>query len=220
VTPGDGRLEGVSFSKPDTNTPAGVLAPPSQVAPPQGLRQPAGQGRKLYIVLTALLVAIVGGAGLVYAFLVPKSTTTPPPANAVVGQVRFLSSPSAVPQGSIDEVKITFQHISNAPAGEQYYAWLLINSESLFPIHWKLTSQNGSLTSSYLNPQHTNLLTNKPYLFLITLETADKTAFNETPSLDPNARFYYARLPGTIQNLATFDIQSCPQTGSNNPCMS
>jgi serine/threonine protein kinase len=213
TAPADGRLEGVSFSKPDTNTYASVLTPPSQVAPPEGLRQPARQRRKLYMVLIALLVAVIAGPGLVYALLVPKGTTTPSPSNVVVGHVRFLSSPNAVLPGSIDEVEITIQHISNAPVGEQYYAWLQTSSEGVSPIHWLLTPHNGSLSSLYTNP---HLLTVKSYLLLITAEKMD----NGVPTFDPNSRFYYARLPATIQNSATFDILSCPQSGSNNVCMS
>jgi eukaryotic-like serine/threonine-protein kinase len=211
-----GGLEGVSFSRPDAHTPAGVLTPSSQVATPEGVRQPARQKRKLYIVLIALLVAIVAGAGLVYALLVPKGTTAPPPANVVMGQVRFLSSANATPAGSIDEVQVTIQHIPNAPAGEHYYAWLQSGSEGSLLIHWELIPQNGSLTSSYPNPQHNNLLANNPYLFLITVETAD----NGTPSFDPHARLYYAQLKPPIQNSTSFSIRQCPQSSSSNVCFS
>ncbi len=215
TTPVDSGLEGISFSKSDTNTPASILAPPSQVASPEGLRQPTRQWRKLYIVLIALLVAVIAASGLAYAFLVPKGTTTPP-VNAVVGHVLFQSSPNAVPPGNIDEVEVTVQGIKAAPSGEHYYAWLQNSSEGSFLIHWELTPQNTSLTSSYPNPQHTNLLTNHPYLFLITVETAD----NGTPSFDPNSRFYYSKLPAIIRTSTSFPILQCPQSGSNNVCFS
>ena len=163
--------------------------------------------------MIALLVAVVAGSGLLYAFFVPKGTTTPSLPNSVAGHVRFLSSPNAAP-GSIDEVEITLQGIQDAPPGEHYYAWLQIHSETIFPIHWLLTTHNGSLSSPpYMNKQ---LLENKPYLFLITVETAD----NRVASFDPAARRYYTKLPATIQNLATFDIRPCPQGGSNNICIS
>lgn len=196
------RPGSVSFPSPGTNTPASVIA------------QPARQRRTLYIVLIALLVATVAGSGLLIAFLTLNRTTTPPPSNSVVGHVRFLSSRNA-PPGSIDEVEITIQHISDAPAGEQYYAWLKINSENLFPIGWSLTTQNGSLSSTYT---HNNMLTNNPTLFLITVETAGTNPV--VPNNIPSARRYYANLPPNVQNLATFPIQPCPQDGSNNICFS
>lgn len=166
------------------------------------------------MVLIVLLVAVAAGSGLFYAFFVPKGPTTPSPSNSVVGHVRFLSSPNA-PPGSIDEVEITLQGIHDASPGERYYAWLQINSENIPPIHWPLTTHNGSLSSSYIDP---HLLTNKPYLLLITAEMA-----NTDPLVATGARLYYAELPATpatIQNLAIFDIRPCPQGGSNNICTS
>jgi len=164
--------------------------------------------------LIALLLAAIVGSGLLFAFFAQGSTTTSSPSNSVVGHVRFLSSPKA-PQGSLDEVEITIQHIPDAPPGERYYAWLQINSESLFPIGWPLTTQHGSLSSTY---QHNNLLTNKPYLFLITVEKANSDPQGAT--FAPGARLYYAILPTTIQNSATFDIRPCPQGGNTGICMS
>jgi hypothetical protein len=160
------------------------------------------------------------GSGLLFAFFARDRTTTPSPSNSVIGQVRFLNSPNA-PQGSLDEVDITIQHIQDAPPGKRYYAWLLINSESLSPIHWALTTQNGRLSSSpYINPL---LLKNKPYLFLITVEQANTDP--QVASLAPGARLYYVTLPyathpATIQNPATFDIRSCPQNGISGVCVS
>jgi hypothetical protein len=160
------------------------------------------------------------GSGLLFAFFARDRTTTPSPSNSVIGQVRFLSSPNAS-QGSIDEAEITIQHIQDAPSGKRYYAWLLINSDSLSPIHWAVTTQNGHLSSSpYINPL---LLKNNPYLFLITLEQADTDP--QVASLAPDARLYYATLPyathpATSQHPATFDIRSCPQNGTSGVCMS
>src|SRR6266699_1436442 len=118
TTPASSRPGSVSFSSPGTNTPASVIA------------QPARQRRTLYIVLIALLVATVSGSGLLIVLLTLNRTTTPPPSNSIVGHVTFRSSPNA-PPGSIDEVEITIQHISDAPAGKQYYAWLQNYSENL-----------------------------------------------------------------------------------------
>ncbi len=193
----------VSFPSPGTNAPASVKA------------QPARQRRTLSIVSIALLVAAFAGSGLLFAFLTLHRTTTTPPSIAVVGHVRFLSSPNA-PPGSIDEVEITMQHMSDAPAGKQYYAWLQINSENFFPIGWQLPPpQNGSLSSPY---QHNNLLSNNPRLLLITLETAGTHPF--VANNIPSERRYYASLPSNIHNLATFAIRPCPQGGSTNMCIS
>ena len=213
TTPADGRLEGVSFSKPDTNTPTSIFTPPSEVALPERLQQPARQRRKLYIVLIALLVAVIAGSGLLYAFLVPKGTNTLSQSNVVVGHVRFLGSPHAAP-GSIDEIELTIQHIPNPPSGEQYYAWLQTSSEGISPIHWALTPLNGSLSSPYTNP---HLLTVKPYLLLITAEKMD----SGVPTFDSNSRLYYADLQSRpIQISTSFPILQCPQSGSHTICMS
>ena len=219
TAPTDSRPGSLLFPNPGTNTPASVIAQPSQISPPAVLppatSQPPARRRRTRIVLIALLVVAVVGSGLLFAFFAQGRTTTSSPSNSAVGHVRFLSSPKA-PQGSLDEVEITIQHIHDAPPGERYYAWLQINSESLFPIHWSLTTQNGSLSSPpYINPL---LLKNKPYLFLITVEKANNDP--QVATFAPGARLYYAILPTTIQNSATFDIRQCPQGGNTGICLS
>jgi eukaryotic-like serine/threonine-protein kinase len=214
----DSRPGDLLFQNSATNTPTSDIAQPSQVfvSPPAVL--PPARRRRIHIVLVALLVAVIVGSGLLFTFFTLNKTTTsstPPTSSSVAGHIQFFSSPNAS-QGSLDEVKITIQHIPNAPAGERYYAWLQINSESLLPIHWPLTTQNGQLSSSpYSN---SSLLKNKPYLFLITIEKANTDP--QTATLAPSARLYYATLPTTIQNLATFDIRPCPPGGSTGICMS
>jgi hypothetical protein len=169
--------------------------------------------------LIALLVVVVASSGLLFSFLAlgktaAPSTPTPSPSNSVVGHVRFLSGPNAL-RGSLNEVEITLRHIPDAPPGERYYAWLQINSESLLPIHWPLTTQNGGISSLY----HTaGLLVNKPYLLLITVEKMNTDP--QTATFAPGARLYYANLPATIQNSAPFDIRPCPQGGTSGICMS
>jgi serine/threonine protein kinase len=219
AAPVDSRPESLSFPSPGSHTPTSVTAQPSQVSPPAPSQPPTRQRRTLLVLITLLVAAMVG-SGLLFAFFARDRTTTPSPSNSVIGQVRFLNSPNA-PQGSLDEVDITIQHIQDAPPGKRYYAWLLINSESLSPIHWALTTQNGRLSSSpYINPL---LLKNKPYLFLITVEQANTDP--QVASLAPGARLYYVTLPyathpATIQNPATFDIRSCPQNGISGVCVS
>ena len=215
TTPADSRPGSLLSPNPGTNTPTGIIAQPPHVSP-AGLA-PAPVARRTRIVLIALLAAVIAGSGLLFAFFALNKTTTPSPpsSNSVVGHVRFLSSPNA-PRGSLDEVEITLQPISDAPPGERYYAWLQINSESLLPINWPLTTQNDRLSSPiYTNP---SLLKNKPYLFLITLEKANTDP--QVATLAPSARLYYAILPATIQQPTTFDIRPCPQGGNANICMS
>jgi eukaryotic-like serine/threonine-protein kinase len=203
TTLADSRPGSDSLLSPGTNTPASVLA------------QPARQRRTLYIVSIALLVAVVVGSGLLFAFMALNRTTTTSQSNSAVGNVRFLSSPNA-PPGNIDKIEITIQHINDAPIGKQYYAWLQILSENIPSVKWPLATRNGSISSPpYINP---NLLTNNPQKFLITLETAGTEPLS--PNFDPTARIYYANLPPNIQNLATFPLQRCPQGSSNNICFS
>jgi serine/threonine protein kinase len=219
AVPVDSRPESLSFPNPGSHTPTSVTAQPSQVSPPAPSQPPTRQRRTLLVLITLLVAAMVG-SGLLFAFFARDRMTTLSPSNSVIGQVRFLSSPNA-PQGSLDEAEITIHHIQDAPSGKRYYAWLLINSDSLSPIHWAVTTQNGHLSSSpYINPL---LLKNNPYLFLITLEQADTDP--QVATLAPDARLYYATLPyathpATIQHPATFDIRSCPQNGTSGVCMS
>jgi eukaryotic-like serine/threonine-protein kinase len=217
TAPADSRPGSLLFPNSATNTLASVIAQRSQISPPAVLlptapQPPARQQRPLHIVSIALLVATIVASGLLLAFFLPNRTTTPTPSNSVVGHVRFLSSPKA-PPGNVDEAVITIQHVHDARAGERYYAWLQIKVESSFPIHWPLPIQIGSISSHY---QNTRLLTNKPYLLLITTEKTD----NGVASFASGARLYYASLPADFQNPATFDIRPCPQGGTSGICMS
>jgi serine/threonine protein kinase len=191
-----------SFPSPGMSTPASVLT------------QPVRQRRTLYIVLIALLVAVIAGSGLLVAFNTLNKTTTTSQSNAVVGSVSFLRSPNASP-GTIDQVRVMLQGIEDAPSNQQYYAWLLINTngENVPPIGWPVTPHNGSLSYTYTDPNHNNLLANSPYLFLITLETVG--THPQTPNTIQNERRYYASL---LQNQVTFPIRMCPQGGPNNTC--
>jgi serine/threonine protein kinase len=200
------------FTHAGTNKPAGAIPHPVQSPSLAAPQRPRRRLKPLQRVLLALLIAIVAGSGLLYAFFA-LNKTTPPSSNTVVGQVRFLSvSMPNVRPGTIDEVKITIPHIHDAPPGTHYYAWLLVNSDSALIVRWLLTPQNGSLSSSYSNAQ---LLANQPYRLIITAETTD----NGVPSQIPGARFYYASLSSNVQPSAMFDIHTCPGD-SNSVCMS
>ena len=179
--------------------------------------------RYVMIWLSVIFLAEMLASGITYPILLQRMQALLSSANSggqvLSGQVRFLSSPAA-PPGNIDEVQITMQQISAAPAGEQYYAWLQLSSENVNSIHWPLPAPNGTLpyTYTYTDPQHNNLLANNPHLFLITLETAGTPPL--TANFDSSARRYYANLPFPIKNRATFDIVTCPQGPPNNICYS
>jgi eukaryotic-like serine/threonine-protein kinase len=187
-------------------------------------RQQGSRRKSLFIGLIALLIVLVVGSGALYSTGVierslrsafqsfaSSGTPTPAPSNSVVGHVDFVSSPNA-PPGTLDEVKITLHGIPDAPAGETYYAWLEYYSESVLPIHWALSLHNGSVTSPpHVDQQHQNLLTDPmPYLFLITLQS------QETSIVPTNGGLYYATIS---QSGSSFNIMSCPQNSSNNPCI-
>ncbi len=210
TTSADGSSESSYLPDPAVGKPASIASLPSQVSPPVLLpplspQQPIRRRRTLLIVLLTLLALVVVGSGLFVTFSILHRTNTTVQPNAVVGQVRFLSVPPA-PQNSINEAEVTVQSVSPAAAGKVYYAWLQISDENIPAVHWPLTLQNGSLSSSYSD---TNLLANTPYLFLITAETAGTNPV--VASTASGARLYYALLPTIIQNMATFPIRTCPQ---------
>ncbi len=203
-----------SHAQPSVYAPVNAV-PETTQAPSLLVLSPTRRRKSLYIILLVLLVVIVIGTGLLYTFLARK--TPPPVANRSVGQVLFLSSPGA-PAGSLDEVQLTLQNISDAPAGKQYYAWLLKGGESIFPVHWTFTVRNGRASSLYTDPQHMNLLMDRPALFLITLQSVDTTI----PSFDPGERRYYASIPQTQPPAhgLSLVVLPCPQSSSNNVCVS
>jgi hypothetical protein len=211
--------EGTPHAQPGVYAPTNGKPQMAQVAsvPPPIIPHPSPKQRKrLYVALIALLIAVIVGSGLLYAFLALRGTTSKPAANRSVGQVLFLSSPNA-PPGSLDKVQITLQTIPDAPADKHYYAWLVSNTESIQPVHWTFTVYNGRVSSSYTDPQHMNLLANKPSLFLITLQSVE----TNVPFFDSSARLYYASIPQTQSPAHSFnlDVLPCPQSNANNVCM-
>jgi eukaryotic-like serine/threonine-protein kinase len=215
--PTHGVPEAGSHAQPSIYAPTTAI-PQTRQAPSPPVLPPARRQKRLYVFLAALLVAIVIGAGVFYTFLTPKTTTLGPVISGSVGQVLFLSSPNA-PPGSLDEVRLTLQNIPDAPADKHYYAWLLNGGESVFPVHWTFTVRNGRVSSSpYIDPQHMNLLANRPALFLITLQSVDTTI----PSFDPGEHRYYASIPQTQPPASGLSlvVLPCPQNSSNNICIS
>ncbi len=208
------ELRKTASSYPTQTSPVpGTTSLPS---PPVIPKQPIRQKKSLYIALIALLIALVVCSSVLYALFGPKAPPTATTPNPVVGHVLFLSSQT--PAGNLDEVQITLPGIHNAPAGKTYYAWLDYYDDSILPIHWSLTVQNGSLSpSSYTDPQHRSLpaLINR---FLITLETTQQ---GQTIVLPAGDRSYYASITPAKPSVQreSFDIKQCPQSSSNNPCI-
>jgi eukaryotic-like serine/threonine-protein kinase len=211
--------EGTPHAQPGVYAPTNGMPQMAQVPsvpPPPIIPRPSAKQRKrLYVALIALLIAVIVSSSLLYAFLAPRGTTSKPPANRSVGQVLFLSSPNA-PPGSLDTVQITLQTIPDAPADKHYYAWLVGNPEGIQPVHWTFTVHNGRVSSSYTDPQHMNLLANKPSLFLITLQSVE----TNIPFFDSSARLYYASIPQAQSPAHSFnlDVLPCPQGNANNVC--
>lgn len=164
---------------------------PQQLLPtPQHIRKKR-PGKGLYIGLSVALLLVLG-IGVVSYVVWGTQKTSPPAASARVGQVLFLNSQNTT--GAFDEAQLTLHGFQNVPVGKTYYAWLEPHGDSTSIVHWPFTVKGGTLASpNYVEPQHHNLLTQSPYLFLITAQK-DNTA---APSFDINERLYYAVIPQT-----------------------
>ncbi len=159
-------------------------------------------GRRLYgsLSLVLLLVLSIGVVGYVL-WGTQKTRVVPPPTSTRVGQVLFLNSPKTT--GAFDEAQLTLHGLLNTPSGKNYYAWLATHDDSVEVVHWPLTVQNGTLASlNYVHPQHHNLLTSSPYLFLITLQSGNTTV----PSFDPKDYLYYAVIPQTKSTTDNYSV--------------
>ena len=159
-------------------------------------------GGRLYIGLSLALLFVLGlGVGGYLLWGTQKTSVSSPPSSTRAGQVLFLTSQNAT--GVFDEAQITLPGLKDAPTGKNYFAWLATHDDSVEAAHWQLTVQNGKLTSpSYVNPQHQDLLTRSPYLFLITLQSGDTAV----ASFDPNDHLYYAVIPQTPATSDNFSV--------------
>ena len=140
--------------------------------------------------LTALLVLVLLGSGLIARMLLFPPSTTPPDGETVTGHVSFIKN-GASP--NYNAVQIDIAHVPDLPQGMAYYAWIeLVNgqaSENTIPPHWKLTVSNQAI--------HTRLQTFAGFdnlyipasLFLITTEQTDNPPIVPAPV----ARLYYAQ---------------------------
>ena len=173
---------------------ANASTTPHQQTPPQLVPTPLRKkrpGKSLYIGLSLVLLLVLS-IGVVSYIVWGTQKTSSPVATAHFGQVLFLNSQNTT--DAFDEAQLTLHGVQNAPSGKNYYAWLEPHGDSAEIVHWPFTVKNGALASpNYIQPQHLNLLSSLPYLFLITAQK-DNTA---APSFDINERLYYAVIPQT-----------------------
>lgn len=173
--------------------PPGAPATPTAPTPP---RRP----KRLLIALVALIiVALIGSLAF---FVFSPRTQTPPQPTATVGHGFFTSSGAALGQnnqGINDTFQLNLSTIPNPSSGKSYYAWLLpdsIQSEagslSLGPLD--VNNGSASLHSSYIDPQHTNLIALYSRL-LITEESTNPPP--QSYSLDKKTWRYYVGIPQT-----------------------
>lgn len=162
--------------------------------------KPPGRPKRLLIALLALcIVALIGSVAF---FVFSPRTQTPTQSTATVGHGFFTSSGSALGQnnqGINDTFQLNLPTIPNPSSGKSYYAWLLpdsIQSEagsiSLGPLN--VNNGSASLHSSYVDPQHTNLI-GLYSRFLITEESTNPPP--QSYSLDKKTWRYYAEIPQT-----------------------
>lgn len=178
-----------------------TLYPPTYVITPPP--QPSGKqpNRKLLLAGVALLLVLALGGAAAFFALKGSGNTPPVATNNSAGQVLFLSSPNTA--GALDTVQLQLQHIEPASGGQSYYAWIETHDDSIAPVHWSFASQNGvPAPQSYTHPQHQNLLTVQPYLFLITRQSASTDA----PSFNPTDLIYYASIPQGKSHVDNFSL--------------
>ncbi len=176
--------------------------------------------RNLYIAIVACAILLLLGISTFFAF--PQlfsqnnthATPTPGTVGDVVGSIVFLHSPIAA-AATFDQLKVDINHISSAPAGTTFYAWLETTGSdiSVYP-HWQLPISNGSVHNVYPgSAQHSDLLA-KSTLFLITVEDANSPPI--IPNPDPTRHLYYATITHTSLSSPTFEVRQCPQNGTSN----
>ena len=160
--------------------------------------------------LTALLVLVLLGSGLIARMLLFPPSTTPPNGGTVIGHVSFIKN-GASP--NYNAVQIDIAHVPNPPQGMAYYAWIELTngqaSENTIPPHWKLTVSNQAIHTGLQTFAGFDNLYIPPSLFLITTEQTD----NPPIVPDPVARLYYARVTS-----ATLDLKQCPASNTATVC--
>ena len=174
--------------------------PLAPVAPKRSRR-----GRGLYVTLIALLLIVLVGSGLGAYFVFSSARShspsqSPAKATQIVGNGFFTSSGASTGPNSMginDTFQVRLPNIPNPPAGKSYYAWLLPDntqsegtSINLGPVN--VTNGIASLSSTYIDPQHNNLIGTFSRL-LITEEATNPPP--QSYSLDKKTWRYYAEMP-------------------------
>ena len=166
--------------------------------------------RPWVIGLTALLVLVLLGSGLIARMLLFPPSTTSPAGETVIGHVSFIKNGASQ---NYNAVQIDIAHVPEPPQGMAYFAWIeLMNgqaSENTIPPHWQLPVSNQAIHTSPLTFAGFDNLYVPPSLFLITREQTD----NPPIVPDPVARLYYARVTFT-----TLDLKQCPASNTTTVC--
>lgn len=202
ITP-PARVEGSETLLPQDSsvlrTPEPLSRPLSQPLPPSAPTPPRRPKRLIIALVALFIVALIGSVAF---FVFSPRTQSPAQTAATVGHGFFTSSGLALGQdnqGINDTFQINLSNIPNPSSGKSYYAWLLpdnIQSEagslSLGPLD--VSNGSASLHSSYVDPQHTNLI-GLYSRFLITEESTNPPP--QSYSLDKKTWRYYAEIPQT-----------------------
>jgi len=179
---------------------------------PRGEAKPSQlKNKKLWVIgLTALLVLVLLGSGLIAQMLLFPPSTTPPDGETVIGHVSFIKN-GASP--NYNAVQIDIAHVPELSQGMAYYAWIELTngqaSENTIPPHWQLTVNNQAIHTGLQTFAGFDNLYVPPSLFLITKERTD----NPPIVPDPVARLYYARVTFT-----TLDLKQCPASNTTAVC--
>lgn len=198
----------VRNSPPLRHQPPMTPMPPI-FSPPSGPEHQ--KRRRLRIMLAAILVCLLLGAGLGTFFLyTTHHTSATTSTSTVFGQAYFVSSGKMNQQAipfSNDEFQIDLSNIPNPQPGKSYYAWLQpdnLQGDMATLLLGRLPVNHGSVHFPYTgNSQHANLLATYSR-FLITEEDANIMPSIPTPDL--TAWRYYAALPQTPAARQPFSL--------------
>ncbi|GCE04089.1 serine/threonine protein kinase [Dictyobacter aurantiacus] len=197
-------------------SPASQPAPP--VSPPHVAPYPVrrdgfwrtSRGKKLTILLSALLCLAVIGASLVAFF---ASRYNGLAASSPSGHAFFVSSgllDPGNPKGIVDGLQIDLTGVPVPDSGKSYYAWLLGDTDTNVTVPpialGSLSLVSGHASMAYSSPQNDNLLSHYSR-FLVTEEDAAAPPTN--PSLDPATWRYgavFSRVPSPEDTQNHFSL--------------
>lgn len=216
--PVSGNYAGNHYVSP-ANSPVMLTTGQNQMRPPGKPSPRHPRRRNLSIAIAACAILLLLGISTFFAFprlfaqQTGSGTPTPDTGGSVIGSIVFLHSPNT-PTNTFDQLKVDIHHISPAPTGTTYYAWLETSSSDItvYP-HWQLPVSNGSVHTIYPgSAQHSDLFA-KSVLFLITAEDANNPPI--IPSPDLSKHFYYAIITHTSTATPTFEVKRCPPNGAS-----